>query len=168
MGWLTTSKRKRKPAGPAQPDQALNGGGTGAAPGAAAAPPAPARPGEAARTDAGAHEARGKAKYVELVDAVAGADADAAWAELPEGVRDLYSRLRGNQTSDASPSSLVDFHTGSYGSPSKPRTARCRRCARGRARGRPPRRPRRRRRRPTTRAPRAPPSLCGRADGATA
>ena len=113
MGWLTTSKRKRKPAGPAPPDQALDGGGTGAAPGAAAAPPAPARPGEAARTDAGAHEARGKAKYVELVDAVAGADADAAWAELPEGVRDLYSRLRGNQTSDASPSSLVDFHTGS-------------------------------------------------------
>ena len=90
MGWFTTTKRKRKPAGPAQPDQALDGGGTGAAPGAAAAPPAPARPGEAARTDAGAHEARGKAKYVELVDAVDGADADAAWAELPEGVRDLF------------------------------------------------------------------------------
>ena len=90
MGWLTTTKRKRKPAGPAQPDQALDGGGTGAAPGAAAAPPAPARLGEAARTDAGAHEARGKAKYVELVDAVDGADADAAWAELPEGVRDLF------------------------------------------------------------------------------
>merc|ERR1719333_303319 len=89
MGWLTTSKRKRKPAGPAPPDQALDWGGTGAAP----APPAPARPGEAARTDAGAHEARGKAKYVELVDAVAGADADAAWAELPEGVRDLFVRL---------------------------------------------------------------------------
>ena len=46
--------------------------------------------GEAARTDAGAHEAHGKAKYVELVDAVDGADADAAWAELPEGVRDLF------------------------------------------------------------------------------
>ena len=62
MGWLTNTKRKRKPAGPAQPDQALNGGGTGAAPGAAAAPPAPARPGEAARTDAGAHEARGSGR----------------------------------------------------------------------------------------------------------
>ena len=52
--------------------------------------PAPARLGEAARTDAGAHEAHGKAKYVELVGAVDGADADAAWAELPEGVRDLF------------------------------------------------------------------------------
>ena len=87
MGWLTKTTSRREPADEPQP-----GGREGASAGKAPPPgrrlPTAADAGAAARDS---HEARGRAKYVELVDGAA--EADAAWAELPEGARDLFVRL---------------------------------------------------------------------------